>query len=456
MRGGAWVAGALVAGAAAAAGAGGPLLVLGPVVVGGALALLGDGLPFLWILVATAGLGFGWIEESALTVAGNTVNLSGLRWGMVLAVSLAVLLRQGLPAVPRHFRGYVLFLALAAAGMLWTPARFEGLKHVLQFSTPLAVGLVAVRVVRSRGEVAALRHAFWIGLAVAAIVGLTLGVIGVGVGQPLDEGRLLHRATGPYLLPLFALALAGWRHRGAHYAPAVALVFALGLLTLSRATVLVMLGMLVLSAWGRPVRWMAGMALVVALGGALALQYEPFRERVVGEGGAGSAGALSPSVSIEGQGEEAQLVVGGVSMSGRGLIWLRTFRHAAQAPWIGHGTGSSVHFLATEVNVGVIHPHNEYLRVFHDLGLVGLTVLLAAAWLILRRVLRVHRGATTPEGKEWALAAGLAFAGFLGSMVFDNTLLYPSAFTQNVFLLLVLGEIPARAPGAVAAAGESP
>ncbi len=451
-RFGAWAGVAALAGAAAAWGAAGALLVLGALVLGGVLALLGTPLPFLWIIVATSGLGFGWLDAEALRVAGYTINVNGLRWGIVVLVTAAVLVREGRPALPRHFRGYATFVVLAALGILWTPSWFEGLKHVLQVAAPLLVALVALRAIRSADDAATIRSAFWIGLIMAAGVGLTLGVIGLGGGRDLGDGRLLHQATGLYLLPLMALGLAAWRCRGGAYAIVPAIIFTLGLITLSRTTVVVMLGLIVLSAWGRPLRWYVGVALSVALVATLALQYEPFRDRVLGteDGGGGGGG---PAVSIRGTGQGAELVIAGVSLTGRGLVWLQTARHGAEAPVLGHGTGSAVHFLETVIAAeGVIHPHNDYLRVFHDLGLVGLAVFLVALWILARHLHRLHRDAPDTRARERALAGGLALAAYLGAVMFDNALVYPVAFSQNLFLILVLAGGPGEAAEAEARA----
>jgi O-antigen ligase len=72
------------------------------------------------------------------------------------------------------------------------------------------------------------------------------------------------------------------------------------------------------------------------------------------------------------------------------------------------------------------HPHNDYLRVFHDQGLAGL-VLFLTAWALL--VLRFWRGwreadsLETGRGRRQGAALLLA-AGILASFLTDNTLVY--------------------------------
>ena len=61
----------------------------------------------------------------------------------------------------------------------------------------------------------------------------------------------------------------------------------------------------------------------------------------------------------------------GIRLSGRNKLWGTTWTSAQTSPIIGHGAGSSDALITnTFVNAG--HPHNDYLRLLNDYGLVGL------------------------------------------------------------------------------------
>jgi O-antigen ligase len=70
------------------------------------------------------------------------------------------------------------------------------------------------------------------------------------------------------------------------------------------------------------------------------------------------------------QGDNA--TVGGVRMntSGRDRIWQSVSDSAAESPWFGKGPGSAG--IAVQKVNATVHPHNDYLRLLHDFGKLGL------------------------------------------------------------------------------------
>jgi O-antigen ligase len=429
--------GALAAAAALIAAAGqGPLaLVLFPVGLTAAAGLLGYPRLFLWLLVATSGVGFAWVDGLAMpVVGGHAVNLTGFHWGVLTMVAATLAVRTPWAPLPRLLVPYLLFTCVAAAGLLWAPSRFEALKNLIQYLAPLLIGWVAYRATRSREDVDRLRTAFWIGLVAAGAV-----AVGAAISQPELRGGGLGGALGArpfaiFLLPLLALALAGWREWGGAHIALACLIFGLALLTLSRTVAAVMLVLTLIASGGGWSRKVLGLLLVAFLGG-VALQFEPLRERIFIDP---RVGFTRGGIEIVGRGSEASLSLAGVDLSGRGILWVQTWLHARQAPVLGHGTGSSTHFLETTLRVGSSHPHNDYLRVFHDLGLVGLAAVLLAAVAVARGLRRLRARAATPETRYLASAALLAWLAYLLVALTDNGMVYVTFFTQNVFILIAL------------------
>jgi len=124
---------------------------------------------------------------------------------------------------------------------------------------------------------------------------------------------------------------------------------------------------------------------------------------------------------------DTSLQIGDVSVnaSGRLTMWSLVVESAAQSPIVGHGLGSSQQIVTVLEGVG--HPHNDYLRVWNDLGYIGLGLLLAAlcSWLAcLWRGWRFsQRGGEPREAME--LAAFLALLGLLIAAFTDNAMVYP-------------------------------
>jgi O-antigen ligase len=431
----AWAVLATAAALVVAAGQGSLALALLPVGVTVTAGLLGYPRLFLWLLIATSGVGFAWVDGLGLPVGGgHTVNLTGLHWGVLMLAAGTLVIRTPGARLPRLLFPYLIFTGVAAAGLLWAPSRFEALKNLLQYLAPLLIGWVAYRATRSREDVARLRAAFWIGLAAAAAVAL-----GAAISQPELRGGALGGALGArtfaiYLLPLLALALAGWREWGGAHIGLACMIFGLALLTLSRTVAAIMLILMLIASGGGWSRKLLGLLLVAVMGG-VALQFEPLRERLFVDP---RIGFTRGGIEIVGRGSEASLSLAGVDLSGRGILWVQTWLHARQAPVLGHGTGSATHFLETTLRVGSSHPHNDYLRVFHDLGLVGLAAVLFAAVAVARGLRRLRARATTPETRYLAGAALLAWLAYLLVALTDNGMVYVTFFTQNVFILIAL------------------
>jgi O-antigen ligase len=145
---------------------------------------------------------------------------------------------------------------------------------------------------------------------------------------------------------------------------------------------------------------------------ALAWSYGPFRERV-------EPLINSPELVLAGGATTAV-----VATQGRSIAWPRLFAHAMEAPVIGHGMGTaSAYTYSVTHNEHFSHPHNEYLRLLHDAGLIGLLSWLAGflhTWTMARRV---EDSAGSGQYRDaHALAAGIVglIPAFLVLSLTDN------------------------------------
>jgi O-antigen ligase len=425
----------VAAGAAAAAGVA-PFATLATVLfVACGIGVLHSPLVFLWIITAISGIGLGWTDTAAIELAGRTINISGLRWALVIATSVVVLLRYRGAAVPRALRGLLPFLLATALGILWAADRFEGVKQFLLYAAPLLIALVVMRTVRQRADIMALRSALYVAAGLGTVMGLVPALAGDVLGGPFDpEGRLLHRSFGMFLVPVMALAMARFRYGDAKHGLLALAVFVLALPTQARNALGAMLAMPLFMMLGTSWRLRVALAGLLLVAGMTAYTYEPLRERIFADPQRG----FTLKVEIRGSGQDAQLEIAGLQLTGRGLVWLQTMTNAVRAPWLGHGTGSSTTFLAHRTGGYILLPHNEYLRIFHDLGAFGLVLLLGGFASVLVALSRVHRAATSLMTRELALAALLCWLAFVLIAVVDNPLGYFFFFTSNVFLLSAL------------------
>lgn len=143
----------------------------------------------------------------------------------------------------------------------------------------------------------------------------------------------------------------------------------------------------------------------------LVILYAPFRDRFLG----GDKG----------------LTLGGVTISTQGraklweLVWSRSYDN-----WLlGHGVGSASK-LVNEYVPGLGHPHNDYLRLYFDFGVVGVALFIAGYITLIWRILRNARRSDHPL--HWA--AFIALVAIALVAITDNPFAYP-------FVMLPLGSL---------------
>jgi O-antigen ligase len=136
------------------------------------------------------------------------------------------------------------------------------------------------------------------------------------------------------------------------------------------------------------------------------------------------------------QGDRA-FSVGGLTLDteGRNVIWPLVWDSAKQHPWIGQGPGSST--VLVEKNLPPeTEPHNDYLRLWHDFGLVGLALWIGGFAAAVFRCLRGARVSGGVGGRSHEMAAAMALIAVGIVMFTDNAIIYPFAMAP---LALVVG-----------------
>ncbi|MBL7114474.1 MAG: O-antigen ligase family protein [Kiritimatiellae bacterium] len=125
---------------------------------------------------------------------------------------------------------------------------------------------------------------------------------------------------------------------------------------------------------------------------------------------------------------------------GRSYVWPHIWRHAKESPIIGHGTGSARSYSKQIARWD--HPHCDYLRAFHDQGIIGLA-LFSLFWLQkIRGLLRMRTQAHRSAGANQAtLAALMATISITLSFITDNTIVYTYAMLP---LAILIGAAEAR------------
>lgn len=169
----------------------------------------------------------------------------------------------------------------------------------------------------------------------------------------------------------------------------------------------------------------------------LAVAYLGFTQPRIGRRGTiamgigGALGLLLLSAPLV-QGFYADRLEGMFSLTGRQSIWAGYFQQFLDNPLFGRGLGAGA--------LGASYfdlPHNDYLRLLVEGGVVGLVIYGGAVLLWGRRVVAL----VAPDERPFVRALFLALAVYA---LTDNVLTMAPALVPFVYLALILGEPDAR------------
>jgi O-antigen ligase len=121
---------------------------------------------------------------------------------------------------------------------------------------------------------------------------------------------------------------------------------------------------------------------------------------------------------------DTSIRLGGLALNaeGRSEIWGLVYSDARQSLLLGHGAGTA-DSLVREHSLLLDQPHNDYLRILHDFGLVGLLLwVLAILCLFYATWMRAWRHDVQRGYFHWA--AFLALLALSACMVTDNPIAY--------------------------------
>jgi O-antigen ligase len=317
-----------------------------------------------------------------------------------------VLTRSALKAVWPFvgFAGWSLFTCL------WNPPTKEGFQNLAVIVAYVGLVLLAARSGASpqfpRSLENSLASATWIAVALFApsFVASTwgLGVFLVG-----------YRTFALFALFGVAYYIARWRyglHRGIWYALVVSAAIAISLSRVATALVLFLFGFSQFSprsvvSWGRMVL-LGGLMLGIAY--LAVTNIAPLRARFFGGDEALHVGVLT------------------LNTMGRAAFWPTVFHSFLESPWIGKGAGSAQMLILAHYARWVEHPHNDYLRLLHDYGLVGLGLWLLAISSSARAMFRgwMRSDLRRPVEARLHMTAFLSLLAISVAMITDNAIVY--------------------------------
>ena len=304
----------------------------------------------------------------------------------------------------------VLWMSLAWSGNM---AR-RNIQEAMQLSMPVVVGMVATSVIRSRAELRRFLSTF--NVAFVFVVLFTLCFISGRFDEEWISTRV--RPVALTMTLIGCVYISGYPRRVFWPLVGWSACILCTLLSESRmATLTLLAAPMVYPLYQRKWINLAAVGAVLLLG--IGLFYTPIIQKKFFESGSGHI---------------TEAFQGDFAGAGRFEAWPAIWQEAWEHPLLGSGVGSAYDFVPL-VWEDIYHVHNDYLRVFFEMGLVGEVVFVfALVWQLvyLYRATQAARGLT----RSAFVAAWLGWCALLVSSASDNTIIYNIYYTNLLFALI--------------------
>ncbi len=321
----------------------------------------------------------------------------------------------------------LLLVGLALLSVFWSFApEVTARRGLALLGTTLFAAYLAVRF-SLKDQIRLLSWTLGIAMLLSVLVALALPAYGLMEGGEW-QGIYRHKNALGRMVALGGIifllrAVGGGRYRWIYFA-GCGLSVGLLLLSDSKGALAIFLALLVLLPLYRALRWSYTLAVPLFIMFVLAA-------------GFASAWLLSDAnLVLSALGKDATL-------SGRTEIWAAVFEKIHEHPWLGYGYSgfwlgwegeSSYVWLTVPGDFFPAHSHSGYLDTWLDLGLLGLSLLVAGFVLALIKALRVARSTTTVA----ALWPPIFLAFMLLSNVLESSILKPNDLWWVLYVATVL------------------
>ncbi len=385
--------------------------------------LFAQGKPEIGLLLALT------VPTVAATSSIKELTFGGINYQLVLTLGtplvmfFVVLVKAGLsPVRLRTWSGHQLWLAWIAliwCSLVWGIKDSGAIKHAFEMSTPYLFALAGAMFVRDHRQLQLLFVAMLVGLmaSMACVGAWKVGLIDAGdfsSGIALDP-----RPHSMSLLPIAALGMAlvarNWMFGIAVWAVCLLISGIEG----SRGVALCLLVLPLFHPIIRGLHWRVSIAVVVLLMGLAVFYLPPMQERLFPDSGSGTIADLLQSKQ---------------SGMGRFEAWPQVYERVWDAPVLGHGVSSVFHYVPT-IWDRMRSPHNEFLCVSYEFGMVGLclyvTVMIGQMWIVRSTLLQSQGNVRIALTTVY-----LSLIAFNIMACTDNPLSSNVRFLNPVFLLM--------------------
>jgi len=394
---------------------------------------------FILISSATSSL----IRILGKTDVGDTdMSTSGLRWLLIAAATIILnlsYLRKR--AIPKHYYIFIIFMFYAFLRWTFAPSLTIGMKDLLMYALGPLAGIISYHVF-STGQTKHIeqveefiRYSF---IIILMIFGLSFYTGGLEWTVNGPKGIVVARTIALFTATVLTVSLGRWRYdldprkRLNGLLISTVILGTIGF-TLSRMATGISLLLTIISRHkpSNTFRLLAAVTLSFVVVVVLFLSISSFRERTFKRG-------EIPNSFAE--------MVETFDSSGRiNRMWPAALASALESPLIGHGPGSArtvVALIMTQHERTEYNPHNEYLQVFHDFGLIGLLLLLGFWIPMMIRYWRLWNKSDREQDVQmakWSMVAFLCVTLCVITAITANTFHYPFV-TTTAFIIVGIAD----------------
>ncbi|MCB2213189.1 O-antigen ligase family protein [bacterium] len=374
-----------------------------------------------------------------MNVGGTTMSTSGMRWALITfiagVINLYYFRNKG---IQRKYWLYMVFLAYGVVIYIVKGSAGTGDKDLVWYALPMIIGMFTYNYFLN-ADLKRFEHNDWLirnnVFIVMWMFGWFFATGGLVMTANGPDGDVVARTVALFTSTILPIPLARWRYHPDPKQRRIGLVYSLLFLgtvfiTLSRMA----LGtgmMLVVISRNRPRHFMR-LVTAVLVGGTLIVSLfvavPAFRARMF------KNGRLPQNMT--------EFLITFDSSGRFSKLWPHTVASAMDSPIFGQGPGTARRNIGEAMTAQKVQqeypPHNEYLQVWHDFGVVGAGILLIFyVYLTLQLWFRwkFHDDRGNYVQAYWSMAGFLSIFLIAFSSLTANTLHYPFVMAMAFMIM---------------------
>ncbi len=291
----------------------------------------------------------------------------------------------------------------------------RNVQEAFQLSMPVIVGLVAASAIRTEAQLRKIVAAFGVGLL------FLLAYTAAYVTERYDmEWMSTHLRSATLTVVLVGCVyLAAFPRRKILPLAVWGVCLAVAAVTSSRMATMALLLLPMIHPLFRHKFWKLAAAVAVCVLGLMLFHTETFQSHFFESG----------------QGTLSEVFSGDVHDFGRMDAWTQIWERSWEQPLLGHGVGTAFDYVPL-IWLESNHIHNDYLRIFYELGLFGL---LLFAIVMTWQLITLRRQVSLAENchvREMFAAAWMGLCVMVLTCATDNTLIYHVYYNNPLFVLM--------------------